>query len=188
MVKMVTSTTWHFWGNATFPPKASHRAHTYLRTCWENSSVTREGRGSAGKRISNVDYSRRKCERADLGVSLHLKVLMDQQPSLWALHYYIPTQCSVHALSMTMKNYCGKYSCDSSPLWCPSTSRFNQTDCASSSQRRPQGYYQRSSAITAGLLCHQRDFQVFHVTAWKAMLFPRVLRLYFAWSSRRTKE
>lgn len=136
---------------------------------------------SAGKKVSNVGYSRGKWKRSDLDVSLQLKVLWSSNP-VWFCTSTPHVKWSSYNLCDWAKLLCKGL------LWCQISPPFNQTDPISSSQRQPQGCYQRSSGITAGLFCHQRDFQVSHVTGWKPVLFPGVPRLYFAWWSGRTKE
>jgi len=74
MVRLVTSGTWQFWDNAPFPPKASRRAHTYLKTSQEKQFCHQRGNTDCWKRASNTSYSRGKWERADPDASLHLTV------------------------------------------------------------------------------------------------------------------
>lgn len=150
----------------------------HLKTHQEKKFCHQRENGACWKRVPNVGYSWGKCKRSELNISLQLTALWSSNP-VWSLHFHTPTWSSAHTISVIGQNYCVK---------CQISSQFNQTNSICSSQRQPQGFYQRSSGITAALVCHQRDFQVCHVTGWKPMLFPGVRRLYFTWWSGRTKE
>ena len=140
MVRLVNSGTWQFWGDAPFPPKASCRAHTYLKTRQEKQFCHQRGNGECWKKGLKL-----RLQQVEVGKSwprcvLAPKGTLQQQPGLC-----ITTP--PHEAQFMQPLWLGK-----TIVWSTAVVpdlhdalqliRFNQTDCISSSQRQPQGYYQ----------------------------------------------